>query len=207
LTGTGNGSVNVTNSSYTGCSQANHTGTFSGGGLNLTSGVVISSGFVSSLSGGTSGSCRGSGYSALNNLSSSLGNRRQRLPTTTDASVLEIEFDCQGESDYYDVTVGYVFASNEYGGLKENETAAFNDLMGIFLNGLAPSDNIATIEGKFVSVDTIPVGSPYYVPHPDNGSPPFLAGMSVPLIARGITTKKKKNVLRIAVADVGDIVS
>jgi hypothetical protein len=53
---------------------------------------------------------------------------------TVDTAVLEIEFECEIDSDYYEISLDYVFGSNEYSVLGANdETAKFNDLAAIFL--------------------------------------------------------------------------
>jgi hypothetical protein len=101
------------------------------------------------------------------------------VPKTVDASIPVIEFDCQGTSQIYNVSLDYTLASNEYHGLKANETAKFNDLVGIFLNGEAPADNIATVDGQIVSANTIRVGTKYYSSYSHNGRAPFVVGMTV----------------------------
>jgi hypothetical protein len=119
-----------------------------------------------------------------------------------------MEFDCQGSDSgtgVYDVSVDYVFASNEYMGLKDNQTAPFNDVIGIFLNGESPADNIATVEGQVVSVNNIRVGSPFHVKYSHNGQAPFVVGTTVPMIATGKTTKKMGNKIQIALADMDDV--
>jgi hypothetical protein len=115
--------VVIKNASFTGCSQANQTAVYTGGGrLSLDSGVVLSSGFISHLTGGTSGSCRGQGYAPLDKLIT--GVKRQRHKTV----------ECEIDSDSCEISLDYVFGSNEYSVLGANdETAKFNDLAAIFL--------------------------------------------------------------------------
>jgi hypothetical protein len=109
---------------------------------------------------------------------------------TVDAAVLEVEFDCGTDRDYYQETLDYVFASSEYSAvnLMANETTEFDDIAGIFLNGLKPSDNMATIDGQPVSVNTI--RGPYYIDHSQNLDIMNVHGMAVPLQAVGRTTSK-----------------
>jgi hypothetical protein len=190
-------SVLITNATFIGCSLENQTAVYTGGvRLGLSDGVVLSTGHVSHLLGVVSTSCKGEGYAALDALAS--GYDSQRLHHTIDAAVLVIEFDCAMESDYYEVTLDYHFASNEYSGLAVNESVMFNDVAGIFFNGEASTDNIATVGGKVVSVDN--VRGSYYRPYSEGKGPPHVYGGSVPLKAMGRSTTKS-NVIRIAVAD------
>jgi hypothetical protein len=152
------------------------------------SGVVLSNGFLSHLMGGQGGSSGFAGSAALESLvasaqAPSVGTRkksgRQRIPKTVDSSTLLIEFDCQGEdsdSDVYDVSLDYIFGSNEYYGLQANETAPFEDMVGVFLNGEAPADNSATVEGKIVSANNIRVGSQYHIQYQLDGHDGILEG-------------------------------
>jgi hypothetical protein len=183
-----------------GCSPANYTGIFSegGGSISFSSGVVLSTGYLSHLLGGSPASCHGPGYPPLDKLGDGVKKQNQK---TTDASVLEIEFECEMDSDYYEVTLDYVFGSNEFG----YELGAFDDIAAIFLNGEESSDNMATIEGQIISPNTIQEDRSYYVPYShDNDRPPVVHGFSVPLKAVG-RTKSKSNMIRMAVADWVDV--
>jgi hypothetical protein len=195
------GGVVFKNASFIGCSEENHTAIFTGGILGFKSGVILSSGYISRLMGGTNttGSCRGQGYAPLDKLVT--GGATGQRQKTTDAAVLEIEFDCSASSDYYEVTLDYIFGSHEYEGLSENETSEFNDVAGIFLNGLEPHDNMATIQGLPVSVNS--VRGSYFVNNTESARLPAVHGYSIPLKAVGRTTTKT-NVIRIAIADFQD---
>jgi hypothetical protein len=199
VTRTGGGVV-IKNATFIGCSQADQASSYTGGArLGLKPGVVLSTGFISQLAGGSPGSCRGAGYAPLDELVT--GPKRQRQQTV-DAAVLEVEFDCGTDSDYYQVTLDYVFASSEYSVLSVNETTEYNDIAAVFLNGVKPSDNIATIDGQPVSVNTI--RGRYYVDRSSGMGGLPIHGMSVPLQAVGRTTTKT-NMIRIAVADTLEI--
>jgi hypothetical protein len=207
VAGTG---VIVQNSTFAGCADF-HKGIYGGNSKLNSNGIVLSNGYVSNLVGVAAGNCDSPGYAPLDDVAASAiasGKRtsaQPSAPTTIDASVLTIEFDCQGDSPVYDVKVDYIFASNEYMGLKENEDAEFNDLAAIFLNGETPADNIAKVDGKFVSVNTIPVGSPFHIDYASNmNGAPYFVGSSVLLQGLGKTTTKTGNVIHIAVADTQD---
>jgi hypothetical protein len=75
-------------------------------------------------------------------------------------------------------------------------------LLGYFY-GLGSSNNIATIEGQAVSVNT--VRGSYFVNQSQRMGALPVHGMSVPLLQAVGTTTSKTNVIRIAVADVMEI--
>jgi hypothetical protein len=90
------------NASFIGCSQANHTGVYNGGSrLSLSSGDVLSTGFMSHLTSGSQGSCHGQGYVRL--FHKSFGDDTpQKMQQFSRSS-----FDCEMECDYYEITLNY----------------------------------------------------------------------------------------------------
>jgi hypothetical protein len=94
--------VLIKNATLIGCCQAYQAAAYTGGALlGLKSGVALSTGCLSRLTGGSSGSCRGAGYAPLDGLITT-GAKRQRQQTV-DAAVLEVECQCETESGYYAV--------------------------------------------------------------------------------------------------------
>jgi len=68
---------------------------------------------------------------------------------TKDACTLRIEFDCDTPANF---EFTYVFGSDNYPSTGNN---AEEDVMGAFLNGDDVSNNVATVDGKYVSVNTL----------------------------------------------------
>jgi len=141
LTGTG---VTITNVKVTGAPSA--IGTFTGGsadGLDIDSGVLMSSGNISTAAGpntssGTTGALGQPGDAGLDGLVAPL--------LTHDAVVLE--FDAVTTTNTF--SIRYVFASEEY---TEYVGSKFNDVFAFFVDG----QNIAVVPGtaKPVAVNTI----------------------------------------------------
>lgn len=138
--------VTITSATLTG--RALQAGLFTGGQatVGINSGAILSTGKVDEVEGPNDGQFPPSdysepGYTPLENLT---GN------STHDAAVLTIIFQCESAGPF---SFTYVFGSEDYS--SANKGFAWEDAMGAFLNGLEPSDNIALVNGSYVSVKTI----------------------------------------------------
>jgi hypothetical protein len=74
---------------------------------------------------------------------------------TKDACTLHINFDCYNKEHF---GFGFVFGSDNY---PSNGTTQYEDVMGVFLNGVKPENNVALYNGTYVSVNTLYSGSMY----------------------------------------------
>jgi hypothetical protein len=74
---------------------------------------------------------------------------------TKDACTLHINFDCYDEDQF---GFGFVFGSDNY---PSNGTKQYEDVMGVFLNGVKPENNVALYNGTYVSVNTLYNGTMY----------------------------------------------
>jgi len=146
----------VTNVAYTGAGTA--AGTFNGGtGVlgSFESGIILSTGNIASVSGPNTSDSRITnqgtpGDSDLNLLTGGV---------TSDASVLEFDFECPGAPAGSSITFSYVFASDTYNELVGTGTApAFS----VFLNG----QNVALLSDGItpMSIDTVNCGNPFNAP-------------------------------------------
>jgi hypothetical protein len=72
-------------------------------------------------------------------------------------------------------------------------------MVGVFLNGEAPADNIATVEGKIVSASNIRVGSQYHIEYQLDGHDGTLEGYWQDY------EKDGQRVIRITIADMDDV--
>jgi hypothetical protein len=171
-------------------------GLFSGGAdtVGLSSGAVLSTGSVEEMEGPNDGQFTSSkfdqpGYGPLTKLT---GN------STHDAVVLTVMFKCNQPGR---VSIRYVLGSEDYS--PSNTGYAWEDVIGIFLNGLNPKNNIATVQGSYVSVKTINCSPgnelcPYYVNN--TGQNTEMNGFTTVLEATG-TVYSGINVMTIAIAD------
>jgi hypothetical protein len=126
-------------------------GLFSGGNdiIGLPSGAIFSTGSIEDIKGRNDGTFEKSNYggAGFEPLTALTGN------STHDAAVLTIMFKCTPGR----LSVKYVFGSEDYN--PSNVGYAWEDVVGLFLNGLSPNDNIATVNGSYVSVKTINCGT------------------------------------------------
>jgi len=203
--------VTVTNAKYTGATVAQ--GIFGNGiacGLPIDSGVILSSGYISSAVGPNLAPDLGSGPSE------DLGEPGDaeldtlvpaNLGVTHDAAVLEFDVTSPSNS----ITFQYIFASAEYPDFVDQ----FDDVCGIFVD----ETNIALIPGTLdpVSVDTVndgdsnsnnPVNSQYFVQNYCTDVPPPINinynGLTTLLTAQTQITPNIPHHIKIAVADDGD---
>ena len=166
-----------------------------------TQGVILSSGPANSIAGPNSfdsvgGSFNTPGDSDLNSLVPGF--------STFDACVLEVQFQCPEGLQGSDLTLKYVFASDEY---NEFVNSSYNDVFGWFLNGV----NIAVLpsDGTPVTINNVNngVNSAFY-----NDNDPSDTTVPFDIEADGFTTKLTAasptlpgvNTIKLAIADAGD---
>lgn len=197
------GGVTISNVIYTGDTVAS--GYFTGGvadGLTINSGIVITSGNASYLSGSVNNYDYGS--SADINTGGTDSDLQSLIPgySVNDAAILEFDFVSIGDSAFFN----WQFGSEEY---NEYVDTSFNDVFGFFFNGA----NIALLpDDTPVTIDTVNNGdnSAYYNDNdPSNGTPtPYgleYDGFTDVLTASiaGLTAGDTYHI-KIAIADAGD---
>ena len=128
----------VFNASLTGASDQSGTFDFTGEGLGINSGLLLTSGSLVNAvgpnsSGSTSRNNGGGGSAELNLLSGK---------TTLDAVMLQFDFEVQSTG----ISFNYIFASEEY---NEWVGSNFNDVFGFFISGpgITGDENIAVVPG------------------------------------------------------------
>ena len=185
--------VTVSEAAFTGDASAG--GTFSGGAgiIGLGSGVVLSSGQISTVIGpndqtGAGTAFGGPGDGDLDALSGA---------TTSDAAVLEFDF----VPTTSQVQFSYVFSSEEY---NEFVGGGFNDSFGFFVNGT----NCAEVGDPAVpvTVDTINAGSnpSLFIDNTDAHLDTQMDGLTVVLTCLASVNPDVTNHMKLAIADAGD---
>lgn len=194
--------ITVTNATVSGNANQSGTFTFSGAGLNVNSGVIMSTGSIfeaigPNSSGSTSTVFNGPGNTLLSNLSGQ---------TTKDAVVLQFDFEVQSE----DIEFNYIFLSEEY---NEWVGTSFNDVFAFYISGpgIVGEENLAVVPGTTtpVSINTINSGSfwQYYV---DNENAPYAADIEYDGFTTLMTASKSGLIpcetytLKLMIADAGD---
>lgn len=194
--------ITVTNASVSGNASQSGTFTFSGAGLNVNSGVIMSTGSIfdavgPNTNGSTSTVFNGPGNTLLSNLSGQ---------TTRDAVVLQFDFEVQSE----DIEFNYIFLSEEY---NEWVGSSFNDVFAFYISGpgIVGEENLAVVPGTTtpVSINTINSSSfwQYYV---DNESAPFTSNIEYDGFTTLMTASKSGLIpcetytLKLMIADAGD---
>jgi len=144
--------VNVFNASITGTPDQYGTFQFTGGGLGLNSGVILSTGDIADAigpnnSGSTSSNQGGGGDADLSALAGF---------NTNDAVVFEFDFEVQGD----EIEFNFVFMSEEY---NEFVGSNFNDVFAFYISGpgIVGQENLAVVPGTTtpVTINTINNGS------------------------------------------------
>ncbi|HPF01407.1 MAG TPA: choice-of-anchor L domain-containing protein, partial [Bacteroidales bacterium] len=178
--------------------------------LGLSSGVIMSSGYVN----GTGTEAIGS--AAINFVSTPFtntytdANLQSLIPSYTVEDATKIEFDFIPVSDT--IKFRYVFGSEEY---LEWVSSSFNDVFGFFISGPNPaggaysSNNIARIPGTAlpVTIDNINTGSysQYYVDNEGLGGTTIVFdGFTTVLTAWALVTPCVQYHIKLAVGDAGD---
>lgn len=178
-------------------------GLFTGGidaGIEMESGIVLSSGFISNAvgpnaNGGITGQLGLPGDPALTAIAGF---------TTNDATILEFDF----VPDFEIIYIIFVFGSDEY---NEYVGTQFNDVFAFFLNGV----NIALVPSTAnpITINTINNGmNPSF--YKDNefysGSPGYpvycneMDGFTTVMTVSGPVNPNVTNHIRLAIADAGD---
>jgi autotransporter-associated beta strand protein len=172
-------------------------GLFQDSPLNLSSGVLLSTGQATQIAGGNTGD--------RNNVSTVL-NSPGTVANGNDAITLEITFDTDAVSRQ--LFLQYVFGSEEFLDFAGN---SFDDRLTFELNGV----NLAKLnDGKPVEVNSLTPSndpttfSPDFVPNLSNANPAYyqtvLDGYTVPLTITGDLLPNAKNRLVITIQDIGD---
>jgi hypothetical protein len=163
-------------------------------------GVVLSSGHVSSLVDGFPGDCSNKGFAPLEPL--------VKKGASVDATVLKIEFEC-APNNVGMVAIDFVFASYEYDGIDTSKAPTHDDVLGIFLNGKDPNDNMAKANGEAVSISTILPGNDLYVDNEVNrlgrpgASSPHVSGYTK-MIRAEKKSQRVAHTMYIAISDILD---
>ncbi|MCG3136460.1 MAG: hypothetical protein HJJLKODD_00293 [Phycisphaerae bacterium] len=146
--------VSVSNITFTGVNHA--AGTFSGGAeiVGCENGIVLSSGNIASVIGPNM-----SDDVTTNNGLPGDAQLDTLIPgfSSADATVLEFDFECEGQEF---IQFQYVFTSDEY---NEYVFSSYNDVFGFFLDGV----NIAFVPGGGstpVAINNVNCGDPYDPP-------------------------------------------
>ncbi len=135
--------VDLSSISFTGATGSS--GTFTGGrdsGIDIESGIILTTGQAQNAVGP--------------NISDSTGTVNIKPSEGIDQSRLQFDFEYRGG----DLSLGYVFASDEY---NEFDNASSSDLLRIFLNG----ENIALIPGTNIPVSVKTVNDGNLLPGDD----------------------------------------
>jgi len=194
--------ISVTNATISGNTNQSGTFTFSGVGLNVNSGVIMSTGNIfdatgPNSSGNTSTAYNGPGNTLLSNLSGQI---------TKDAVVLQFDFEVQTD----EIEFNYIFLSEEY---NEWVGSSFNDVFAFYISGpgIVGEENLAVVPGTTtpVSINTINASSfwQYYV---DNSTTPYGTNIEFDGFTTLMTAKKSGLIpcetytLKLMIADAGD---
>lgn len=144
--------VNVFNASITGTADQYGTFQFTGGGLGLNSGVILSTGNIANAIGPNDSGSTTTDYGEPGDadLSSLAGFN------TNDAVVFEFDFEVQGD----EIEFNFVFMSEEY---NEFVGSGFNDVFAFYISGpgIVGQENLAVVPGTTtpVTINTINNGS------------------------------------------------
>ena len=140
--------ITVTNASVSGDNLQHGAFTFSGAGLDVNSGVILSSGNIFDAIGpnnseNTSSSFDGPGNALLTELAGQ---------QTYDATVLEFEFEVQSD----EIEFNFIFLSEEY---NEYVGSAYNDVFAFYISGpgIDGEENLAIVPGTTtpITINTI----------------------------------------------------
>jgi len=205
LTTAGSG-ITINNASYTGGTIASGTYTGGNGVIGIDTGIVLTSGNASFVSGpnntpGASINNGAGGDAQLNAIVAPNG--------TTNASILNIDFTPTGNT----VQFSYVFGSEEY---NEFVNTQFNDVFAFFVNGvnyaLLPSTStpvsINTVNNGHANAGQLASGPcmncQYYVDNATGAKNTQLDGFTTVLTFVAPVNANVSNTLKIAIADTSD---
>lgn len=203
--------ITYSNAVYTG--TANSIGKFTTGttttNLGLSSGVIMSSGFVNGTGTDAIGSPVGNFVSDPTSGNSDV-NLQALIPSYTIEDAAVLQFDFVPVSDT--IRFRYVFGSEEY---MEWVGSSFNDVFGFFISGPNPaggnytSHNIARIPNTTlpVTIDNVNTGSysQYYVNNEGLGGTTIVFdGFTTVLTAWALVTPCVQYHIKLAIGDAGD---
>jgi subtilisin-like proprotein convertase family protein len=192
----------VTNAVLTGSGVA--AGTFSGTNTNLgfESGVILSTGNVSSAPGPNNQA------NSSNNLNTAGTSQMTALAGANSFDAITLEFDFQIQSNL--IQFNYIFASEEYPEYAPPNNSAYNDVFAFYISGpgITGEENIALVPNTTspVAINMInPVtNSQYYVDN-TNGQTIQFDGFTTQLTAKKTNlTPCQTYHLKLVIADVGD---
>jgi gliding motility-associated-like protein len=186
--------------------------------IGIQRGVVMSSGRVSSLNGGTGIDNPGSSFASYNsNTSVGDSDLDDILGSLSEQDVCKYKIKFVPTSDTLEFN--FVWASEEY---PEYACSAFNDVFGFFISGPGfngpyenNAENIALIPGTIIpiSIDNVhpqngpncpPVNEQYYIDNNGSSVQPVYDGYTQVFTARAIVTPCEEYEIKLAIADAGD---
>lgn len=181
----------ITNVRITGSTRS--IGTFTEGGLGISSGIILSSGDIATAIGPNddTGAGEGLGEPGDTQLDTIVAPN-----TTNDAAILE--FDVVTTTPVF--TISYVFASEEY---REYVDHAFNDVFAFYVDGV----NIALTPGSSdpVAINTINhLRNTSLYRDNETGTNTQFDGFTVPMLAVGFVEPRVTHHIKIAIADTAD---
>jgi subtilisin-like proprotein convertase family protein len=194
--------IEVSNAVLTGSGVAS--GTFSGTNTNLgfESGVILSTGNVSSAPGPNNQA------NSSNNLNTAGTTQMSDLAGANSFDAITLEFDFQIQSNL--IQFNYIFASEEYPEYAPPNNSAYNDVFAFYISGpgITGEENIALVPNTTspVAINMInPVtNSQYYVDN-TNGQTIQFDGFTTQLTAKKTNlTACQTYHLKLVIADVGD---
>ena len=183
----------ITNVRITGSDKA--VGTFSEGGLGVSSGIILSSGDIVDAAGPNDSSGSGQG---LGSQGDSQLNAIVSPNSTFDAAILE--FDVVTATPVF--MIRYVFASEEYREYVDDE---FNDVFAFYVDGA----NIAITPGgsQPVTINTINhLRNTHLYRDNEAGTATEFDGFTVPMTAIAIVEPNVTHHIKIAIADTADAI-
>jgi hypothetical protein len=147
--------VIITDAKFADCGP-DQEGIFANGELDIKfdNGIVLSSAVASEVE-GPNDDVYPSGDRMMHVGSSLLDQILPNGKLTKDACTLHINFECDDAAHF---GFGFVFGSDNY---PSNGTTQYEDVMGAFLNGVRPENNVALYNGTYISVNTLYGGGMY----------------------------------------------
>lgn len=198
--------ITISNAVFTGASVAGGQFTAAGTTFPMASGVILSTGNISTAP-GPNGSA-GGGAGALYNLGTVGTTQMTTLggATSYDAVTLEFDFDLQSSS----IEFNYIFASEEYPEFAPPNSSSYNDVFAFYISGpgIVGQQNIALVPTTAlpVSINNINAitNTPYYVNNTGGPAVQF-DGYTTLLTAQklGLTACQTYH-LKFVIADIGD---
>lgn len=161
------------------------------------SGVILSTGYASSITNATGAANQASGTTTDTNGIDGDPTLNEMAGTSTfDAAIFSARFIPQGSV----LTMQITFSSEEY---MEYAGSGFNDAVGIWVNGVKA---VLTVGDGDISIDNINTtsNSGLYIDNPDGALNTEMDGLTVTLTLKAIVNPGEVNEIRIGIADGGD---